>query len=110
MRYTLRHKEGTETFQRIMNGRKWIGRVAAHTDGKHYVGRIGNLSVLETTPIAAFEEVTAKAMGFKSAADLRRQNAETRVHNRAVKRRGRQMMEEMLGPEIVSLLNRLARR
>lgn len=96
MRYTLRHREGTETFQRIYTGRKWVGRVAQHKDGKRYLGIIGRITVYRPTAIEAFEEVSALAMGFKSAADLKAQNVVARQRQRTVRQNARHVVTEML--------------
>jgi hypothetical protein len=55
--YKLRD-DGYPTFKKIMNGRKWVGRVSQTTSG--FLAKIGNYEVEALTEIAAFREVVAK--------------------------------------------------
>jgi len=55
--YKLRD-DGYPTFKKIMNGRKWVGRVSQTTSG--FLAKIGNYEVEALTEIAALREVVAK--------------------------------------------------
>jgi hypothetical protein len=55
--YKLRD-DGYPTFKKIMNGRKWVGRVSQTTGG--FLAKIGNYEVEALTEIAALREVVAK--------------------------------------------------
>lgn len=79
MRYTLKD-DGYPTFKKIMVGKKWVGRVGRHAEGG-FVGTIGNETVRAETEIAAFEEISARHMGFPNAAALKAKNAAVRRRN-----------------------------
>ena len=55
--YKLRD-DGYPTFKKIMNGRKWVGRVSRTTSG--FLAKIGDYEAEALTEIAAFREVVAK--------------------------------------------------
>ena len=55
--YKLRD-DGYPTFKKIMNGRKWVGRVSPTTSG--FLAKIGDYEAEALTEIAAFREVVAK--------------------------------------------------
>src|SRR5580658_10541364 len=55
--YKLRD-DGYPTFKKIMNGRKWVGRVSQTTSG--FLAKIGDYEAEALTEIAAFREVVAK--------------------------------------------------
>ena len=55
--YKLRD-DGYPTFKKIMNGRKWVGRVSQTTSG--FLARIGDYEAEALTEIAALREVVAK--------------------------------------------------
>jgi hypothetical protein len=55
--YKLRD-DGYPTFKKIMNGRKWVGRVRQTTSG--FLAKIGDYEAEALTEIAAFREVVAK--------------------------------------------------
>lgn len=82
MMYTLREREGTCTFHKIMRGRKWIGRVAQHADGT-WIGVIGKLMVSgHGSPRDAFGEVVAQHLGYEGESALRDRNARVRQARR----------------------------
>jgi len=82
--YRLRPREGTQTYQKITTGRKWVGRVTQHADGT-WIGVIGKLMVKGmATSHQAFDEVVARHLGYPSAAALRSKNAQVRRVKRAV--------------------------
>jgi hypothetical protein len=56
--YKLRD-DGYANFKKIMNGRKWVGRVSQTAGG--YLGRIGSYEAEAITETAALREVVAKA-------------------------------------------------
>ena len=55
--YKLRD-DGYPTFKKIMNGRKWVGRVSQTTSG--FLAKIGEYEAEAITEIAALREVVAK--------------------------------------------------
>ena len=55
--YKLRD-DGYPTFKKIMNGRKWVGRVSQTAGG--FLAKIGNYEVEALTEIVALREVVAK--------------------------------------------------
>ena len=75
--YRLLPREGTCTFQRIMSGRKWVGRVVQHADGD-WLGIIDKESVRRPTAMLAFDDIVATHLGYESGAQLRAQNARVR--------------------------------
>jgi hypothetical protein len=85
---------GYPTFKKIMNGRKWVGRVCKTTDG--YLGIIGPTQHRATTSDEAFREVVAKHLNFDSAASLAASNSEVRAINRARKAVAQHAVDEML--------------
>ena len=95
MRYVLRPREGTCTFQKITRGRKWIGRVTQHADGD-YVGVIGEDMVRAPNPVMAFEMVVAKRQGFRTVGELKEMNRQISQRNRAAKQRARYTVDQML--------------
>ncbi len=58
--YKLRD-DGYANFKKIMNGRKWVGRVSRTTAG--FLGKIGNYEAEAVTEAAALREVVAKVRG-----------------------------------------------
>lgn len=69
MRYRLLRRDGSCTFQKIMRGRQWIGRVTRHADGD-WLGVIGKEMVRASTPQYAFQEICARHAGFASYAAM----------------------------------------
>ncbi len=58
--YKLRD-DGYANFKKIMNGRKWVGRVIRTADG--FLGKIGNHEAEALTELAALREIVAKVRG-----------------------------------------------
>jgi hypothetical protein len=58
--YKLRD-DGYANFKKIMNGRKWVGRVCQTTGG--FLGKIGSHEAEAPTETAALREVVAKVRG-----------------------------------------------
>jgi hypothetical protein len=85
MRFTLRN-DGYAGFKKIMQGKKWVGRVVTHAEGG-YLGIIGKNTARGATEVEAFREVAAKAFGCSSAAEVEARNREIRAarkHTRAI--------------------------
>jgi len=78
MRLTLRPPGGSETYWKITQGRKWVGRVWCHATVGTWHGRIGGHTAIGSTPEEAFENVGALALGYASADALRQHNATVR--------------------------------
>ncbi len=53
--------DGYANFKKIMNGRKWVGRVSRTADG--FLGKIGACEAEAPTELAALRAVAAKARG-----------------------------------------------
>lgn len=92
--YYLRD-DGYPTFKKIIAGKKWVGRVCRHADGD-YVGTIGNDSVRAPTEVSAFEEVSARAMGYSSADELKAKNAVARRAKRVANAAADHVYAELL--------------
>ncbi len=73
--YKLRD-DGYANFKKIMNGRKWVGRVSKTASG--FVGKIGNYEAEALTEKAALRDVVAK---------VREEMAEASPEGRVVSRR-----------------------
>ncbi len=58
--YKLRD-DGYANFKKIINGRKWVGRVSQTANG--FFAKIGNHEADALTEIAALQEVVAKVKG-----------------------------------------------
>src|SRR5580698_1339066 len=58
--YKLRD-DGYASFKKIINGRKWVGRVSQTANG--FLAKIGNHEAEALTETAAFQEVLAKVKG-----------------------------------------------
>ena len=58
--YKLRD-DGYANFKKIVNGRKWVGRVSKTASG--FVGKIGNYEAESLTEVAALRDVVAKVRG-----------------------------------------------
>jgi hypothetical protein len=58
--YKLRD-DGYASFKKIMNGRKWVGRVSQTAGG--FLAKVGNQQAEALTEIAALHEVVAKIQG-----------------------------------------------
>ncbi|MFY9692438.1 MAG: hypothetical protein WAK35_01710 [Xanthobacteraceae bacterium] len=57
--------DGYANFKKIMNGRKWVGRVCQTADG--FLGKIGNCEAEAPTETAALRAVVAKVRGEQTA-------------------------------------------
>lgn len=86
-RYRLMPRDGNIPYQKIMTGRKWVGRVVKHATEPGYLGIIKPLSVRAATAAEAFDEVVAQHLGYENADALRNRNRQvrraTRVANQA---------------------------
>jgi hypothetical protein len=71
--YKLRD-DGYASFKKIINGRKWVGRVSPTTGG--FLAKIGNHEAEALTETAALHEVVAKVQG-----QLLETNSESRVES-----------------------------
>lgn len=93
MRFTLRPREGSATFQKITTGRKWVGRVGQCEDGQWFA-KIGSTFVYANSPRAAFDLAVAKHLGFDSVDALVSHNHRVSQHNRANRARHRAAFDE----------------
>lgn len=92
--FTMREREGSETFHRIYNKRKTVGRVCQHADGG-WLGIIGKTTVRRSTPRQAFDDVVAIHLGYPSGAALREKNRRVAQVRRAVNQAGDAALAEM---------------
>lgn len=72
-------------YKKIMRGREWVGRVCQHAEGG-FLGIIGKDSIRATTEREAFEEISARAMGYSNATVLKSRNARMHRAKRALNR------------------------
>jgi len=87
--------DGYPTFKKIMNGKKWVGRVAKVTDG--YLGIIKGVGEAKgATESEAFRNVAAIALGFDSPAELARHNSNVRANNAAAKAKANVALDALL--------------
>jgi hypothetical protein len=94
-RYRL-HDDGYPTFKKIMQGRKWVGRVCKSVDPAGYLGIIGKTTVRAPTEKAAFEAVVAKHLGYNDVSELNEINREVKAVNRVRKAQAREVVDEMI--------------
>lgn len=88
--FKLLNPDGNIPYSKIVQGRKWVGRVYPKSDGTFGAVLNGsNDHVSAATRIAAFELVVAKHYGYKSADELKQRNAQVRSANRAAKAEAR---------------------
>lgn len=100
--YTLRKREGTETFHRIVHKRKWVGRVVQHEDGA-WLGVIGKLMVKRPTKTEAFDDVVAQHLGYANGAVLRAKNAKVRAAKKIVNGLADEVYKRMLKGDFKAL-------
>jgi len=66
-KYSIRD-DGYPGFKKIMRGKAWVGRVMRAPQG--FVGMIGTLMAYGPTEEEAFNEVTAKHLGYNCMAEI----------------------------------------
>jgi hypothetical protein len=94
-RYRLKD-DGYPTFKKIMEGRKWVGRVCKSVNPPGYLGIIDQTAVRAVTEKAAFEAVVAQHLGYNDVGELKEINREVRAVSRARKAQARQVVDEMI--------------
>lgn len=92
---SLRMVDHGFAFKKILQGKKWVGRVVKHADGG-YLGIIGKDSYHGATEDEAFYEVSARAMGYSSANELRSRNRAVRHQRNASRARAQHAMNEIM--------------
>lgn len=92
----LRLRDDGYEFKKIMSGKKWIGRVSPHKDGKRWIGTIGQITVQKPTELEAFQEVAALFMGYESAADLKARNSKVRSQRRTASKTAKHIFREIV--------------
>jgi hypothetical protein len=105
-RYVLKDA-GYPTFKKIMNGRKWIGRVCKTTTG--YLGLIGPTQYRHPTERGAFDGVVAKHCGFDSPAAMDAQNRKVGAINRARYAEGQRIAQAMISGDFEPFAQMLER-
>ena len=95
MRYRLLKRDGSCTFQKIVRGRQWIGRVTRHADGD-WLGVIGKEMVRASTPHFAFQEICARHAGFKCYSDMVQATQAARAAKRVRQRRADEVVRKFM--------------
>jgi hypothetical protein len=96
-------------FKKIMDGRKWVGRVTRHASEPVYLGTIGKLTVRAATEREAFEEVVAQHWGYANAAELKRRNSAIRARNSVRRAESRAIANQMVRGDFDQFLNLMDR-
>jgi len=98
MRLTL--KDEGYPYKKVMQGRKWIGRVYKTADGLWacdiYRRRVFTGA---STALQAFQEGAAKHMGFEDCSTLQDHNRIMNRRNREQKAMGRALAQDMLSTD-----------
>lgn len=85
-------------YHHIMHNRKTVGRVFLNSETKKWIGKVG--PTIEgppmPTPVLAFHEVVARALGFENAQELREHNARVARRNRAKRAEANDAVQKML--------------
>jgi hypothetical protein len=90
-------------YKKIMNGRKWVGRVYQHADG-HWICAINKQDMAKgKTPNEAFRDGVAKHLGFKNVTELETVNRETARRNREHKADARQAFNRFMAGDYTAL-------
>jgi hypothetical protein len=87
--------DGYPSMKKIMQGRKWVGRVVPHAEGG-FLGKIGQDFFRAATEVEAFEGVVAKALGFKDVQSLMSHNLAAKQQNLAVRQATKGAMDAAL--------------
>lgn len=106
-RFTLRDS-GYETFKKITQGKKWVGRVGRCEDGR-YFGKIGSTFIYAPTEREAFDDVVAKHLGFADVQDLANHNSQVRHSNKIRRQAARHAMDQVMGGDFNALLDLLTK-
>lgn len=92
MRFVL--KPISPTCWNITQERRKVGFVRKINAG--YLARIGDLQCTAASPRAAFEDVAARAMGYKSANAVRAHNREVRAMNAVRKAEANRLINDAI--------------
>jgi hypothetical protein len=92
-RYTL--KDDGLPYKKIMQGRKWVGRVWKDAEGM-FVGKIGRTEHRDVSVLTAFEGAVAEHLGYADVVALKMHNAEVRAANKLHKQQAQYAAQEML--------------
>lgn len=87
-------KEDGVFFKKIMNGKRWVGRVCRHADGS-YLGVIGNMMIKAQTETAAFEGITARFLGYANASQMKARQQTARAERHKYKARAAYVEAEL---------------
>lgn len=94
MRFTL--KDDGYSFKKIMQGRKWVGRVWFNKLDNMYTGKIGQTEHRDVSWVTAFEGAVAKHLGHEDVVALKMHNANVRAANRAAKQHAQYAMDQIM--------------
>ena len=92
--YKLLPRDGNIPYQKIVTGRKWVGRVIKHATEQHWIGIIGKTTAKAASAAEAFDEVVAQHLGYASADALHNRNARVRHANRIANAAGDYLVGE----------------
>lgn len=109
-RYKLLAPESNIPYSKIVQGRKWVGRVYPKADGTFGAVLGKGEHVSAPTRVEAFELVVAKFCGFSSAQALKSSNAQVRAANRVKRENARAMADQFLHGSLedqIALLDKL---
>lgn len=95
MRITLK-SSGVPQYNKIMQGRNWIGRTYKRADG-NWGAVIGKGEhVIAPTEQEAFRMVAVKQLGFDSVGELQEHNSRMRAQKKAVKAKAAVALNHLL--------------
>lgn len=92
--YRLMPRDGSIPYQKIVTGRRWVGRVVRHASEPVYLGIIGKLTVRAPSAGEAFAEVVAQHLGYGSVAAMRARNARVQQATRLANAAADHLMNE----------------
>lgn len=108
-RFTLRPIIAGETFHRINQGSRFVGRVFQHQETKRWHARIGQHEAEAGTALEAFRQAGSKALGFEDHRHLQENNRTVRRVNRQRKQEARAMAHRLLAGDF-SVIDDLLKR
>lgn len=86
---------GYPTFKKIVNGKKWVGRVCRCSDGT-YLGIIGKTESRSRSEREAFADVVARHLGYPDVEALNDHNRAVKAHRRVSRQNARFVLDEMM--------------
>lgn len=112
-KFKLLNPETNIPYSKIVQGRKWVGRVYPKSDGTFGAVLGKGEHVTGSTRVEAFELVVAKFCGFDSANALKSHNSSVRSANRVKRAAARAMADQFLNGSLedqIAILDKLFER